>query len=414
MELNKKTVKRIQGLVLFSILVFFIVQNHKVVIDWIYTGIKLATPFIIGGCIAFILNVPMRAIEIYIFKCKDSDKKAVKKLKRIVSLLISIFTIVGVIMIVIFVVAPELANTIISIGETIPLFVKEIQVWAEEMLKQYPELVDQITALKFDWESIIKNILEFLGYGAGSILNSTVTIAAGFISVVVSFVFSFIFAIYILIQKERLSQQLKRLLYAYLDEKRVEKILYVATVTEKTFSNFLAGQCLEASILGCMFFITLTIFKFPYALLIGVLVAFTALIPIIGAFVGCIIGALLILMISPIKAIVFVIIFLILQQIEQSLIYPHVVGSSVGLPSIWVLAAVILGGNLMGVFGMLVFIPLVSVAYTFLRAEVNRRLREKHINKEKVLQSIDVSEVMEEDSDELEEDANEVEEDATL
>ena len=403
MELNKKTVKRIQGLVLFTVLVFFIVQNHTMIIDWFYTGIKLAMPFIIGGCIAFILNVPMRAIEKNVFKCRENEKKPMKKLKRAASLLLAILAIVGVIILVIFVVVPELANTLISIGETIPVFIKETQIWAEEMLKQYPEVVDQITSLKFDWESIVKNVFGFLGYGAGSILNSTVTIATGVISVIFSFVFSFIFAIYILMQKEKLSEQLKRLLYAYLDECKVDKIIYVATVTERTFSNFLAGQCLEAAILGFMFFVTLTIFQFPYALLIGVLVAFTALIPIIGAFVGCIIGTFLILMISPIKAIAFVVLFLVLQQIEQSLVYPHVVGSSVGLPSIWVLAAVILGGNLMGIVGMLIFIPLVSVAYTFLRAEVNRRLRIKHIKKEKIVEAVDVADEIERIKEECEE-----------
>ena len=194
----------------------------------------------------------------------------------------------------------------------------------------------------------------------------------------VNFIVGFVFACYILLQKEKLLYQLRKLLEAFLPEKAAEKIWYVGQLTEKIFSNFITGQCVEAVILGAMFAVTLSIFKFPYALLIGVLIAFLALIPIFGAFIGCVLGAFLILMVDPIKALIFIVIFLVLQQIEGNLIYPRVVGGSVGLPAIWVLAAVTIGGSLMGVLGMLIFIPLVSVFYTLLKQTVNRRIEEKY------------------------------------
>ena len=180
-----------------------------------------------------------------------------------------------------------------------------------------------------------------------------------------------VFAIYILLQKETLAAQVKKLLKAFLPERCERWIIEVAALTERTFSSFLAGQCVEAVILGSMFFITLLILRLPYALLIGVLIAFTALIPVFGAFIGCAVGIFLMLMVSPIDALIFTVVFFVLQQIEGNLIYPHVVGNSVGLPSMWVLVAVTIGGSAMGVLGMLVFIPLCSVLYSLLRGVVN-------------------------------------------
>ena len=194
---------------------------------------------------------------------------------------------------------------------------------------------------------------------------------------VTTFVIAFVFACYILLQKERLNIQIRKIMYAYMKKDLVKKVLDVCSLTYKTFSSFLTGQCVEAVILGTMFVIAMSVFRLPYALLVGVLIAFTALIPIFGAFIGCFVGAFLILMVAPMKALMFVIMFLVLQQIEGNLIYPKVVGSSVGLPSIWVLAAVSIGGSLMGVVGMLVFIPVVSVLYTLLRNNVYGRLANK-------------------------------------
>ena len=205
------------------------------------------------------------------------------------------------------------------------------------------------------------------------------SIVSGVVSAATNFVIAFVFAMYIVLQKERLSVQVRKIMYAFLPRKGADWINRVASLAYTTFSHFFTGQCLEAVILGTMFFVAMTIFRFPYALLVGILVAFTALIPIFGAFIGCVVGAFLILMENPMQAVLFVVMFLILQQIEGNLIYPHVVGNSVGLPSIWVLVAVTVGGSLMGIVGMLVFIPLMSVCYTLFRQWVYDRLKKREL-----------------------------------
>ena len=217
----------------------------------------------------------------------------------------------------------------------------------------------------------------FLKNGAGNVLGTTFSVAMTLINSVMNFVIGFVFACYILLQKEKLSVQIRKVLYAFLPGKAVRQILKVASLSYRTFSNFVTGQCVEAVILGSMFVVAMTVFRLPYALLVGVVIAFTALIPIFGAFIGCVIGAFLIFMVNPVQALGFVVLFLVLQQIEGNLIYPHVVGGSVGLPSIWVLAAVSIGGSLMGVVGMLIFIPIVSVVYALFREVVYLKLKQK-------------------------------------
>ena len=235
-------------------------------------------------------------------------------------------------------------------------------------------------SLEFNWNRIIETGIDFLKNGAGNVLGTTFSVAMTLINSVMNFVIAFVFACYVLLQKEKLSVQIKKVLYAFFPGKVVRQVLKVASLSYKTFSNFVTGQCLEAVILGTMFFVVMTILKFPYALLVGVVIACTALIPIFGAFIGCVVGTFLILVVNPMRAVAFVILFLVLQQIEGNLIYPHVVGNSVGLPSIWVLMAVTVGGNLMGVVGMLVFIPLTSILYALFRQIVHKRLKERKIH----------------------------------
>ena len=258
-------------------------------------------------------------------------------------------------------------------------FVPRAQKWAIQFFGDNPELVEQIQSLEFEWDQILGDLVNFLKNGAGSVIDTTFAAAKSIVSAVSTFFISFVFSCYILLQKEKLSVQVRKLMYAFMPKDWTEIFIALGSVTYKTFSSFLTGQCLEAVILGCMFFIAMSIFGMPYALLIAVLVAFTALIPIFGAFIGCAVGALLIFMVNPLQAVGFVAMFLVLQQIEGNFIYPHVVGSSVGLPSMWVLVAVSVGASLMGVVGMLIFIPIVSVVYTLLRGIVNRRLKERKI-----------------------------------
>ena len=383
MDLNKENLKRIRGLIVFTILVFVALWNYKT----LYRGVQclghVIFPFALGGGIAFVLNVPMRFLEEKLFQnTKQGQTKWVRKIARPVSLILAVLFVVAIIGIVMFVVIPELGNTILNIGKTLQEIIPKLQAWAVKMLDDNVELATYIQGLEFEWDKILGNFVNFLKNGAGSVLDTTFAAAKSIVSGMYTFFIAFVFSCYILLQKEKLSIQVRKLMYAFLPKDWTEISIALGSVSHKTFSNFLTGQCLEAIILGAMFFVVMTIFRLPYALLIAVLIAFTALIPIFGAFIGCGVGALLIFIISPMKALIFVIIFLVLQQVEGNFVYPHVVGNSVGLPSIWVLVAVTAGASLMGVVGMLIFIPIVSVVYTMLRGIVNRRLKEKKIEVE--------------------------------
>lgn len=375
MNLKKDNIKRIRGIILFTIFVLVLLWNYAKIFDLIAFIWGVLSPFALGGAIAFVLNMPMRFYEDKIFgRAKLAKKKWVRKLARPISFIAALVTVIGLIVLVVFVVVPELGYTILNLGKTLQEFIPEVQNWAINTFAENEELVNWIRQLEFDWDSILQNVIGFLRNGAGSVLDTTYEAAVSIINGITRFVIAFVFACYILIQKERLAIQVKKLMYAFMPEDWRNILLALGGVINKNFSTFLTGQCLEAVILGLMFLITMTIFGLPYALLISVVITFTALIPIFGAFIGCGIGVLLIFIISPIKAFVFIIIFLLLQQIEGNFIYPHVVGSSMGLPSIWVFAAVTLGASLMGIVGMLIFIPLTSVVYTLLRGIVNRRL----------------------------------------
>jgi len=271
-------------------------------------------------------------------------------------------------------VVPELGRTLLNLGKTIQEFVPQAQAWAIELFHEYESITEKIAKIDFKWDVIVENAIDFLKNGAGNVLGSTYEAAKSIISGIATFFIAVVFSCYILLQKEKLGEQVKKLMCAFMPEDWKNIFLALGGVIHKSFTNFFTGQCLEAVILGLIFLVVLLIFKMPYALLISVLIAFTALIPVFGAFIGCAVGALLIFMVDPVKALIFVIIFLVLQQLEGNFIYPHVVGSSVGLPSIWVLVAVTVGAKLMGVVGMLIFIPLTSVVYTILRGIVNRRL----------------------------------------
>ncbi len=375
MDLNKENLRKIRGLILFTILILVALWNYQKLFDVLKFMGNVIFPFVLGGAIAFVLNVPMHFLEEKIFgEAKEKKKKWALKFARPCSFILTLILVIGVIGIVVFVVVPELGNTIMNLGRTLQVFVPEVQAWAIQLFHDNEEIVTFIQNINFDWDKLLSSGINFLKNGAGDMLGSTYAAAKSIISGMTTFFISFVFSCYILLQKERLEIQVKKVMKAFMPDDWREIFLALASVVYKTFSNFLTGQCLEAIILGTMFFVTMTILRLPYALLISILIAFTALIPIFGAFIGCVVGAFLIFMVAPMKAIVFVVMFLILQQIEGNFIYPHVVGNSVGLPSIWVLVSVSMGASLMGVVGMLIFIPLVSVFYTIFRGIVNRRL----------------------------------------
>ncbi len=378
MEFSKEKLRQIKRLmVLAAFLILMILYSDKVLVG-VFFVVNILKPFLYGGAIAFALNIPMKALEEKLLA--GWKGKSAGRLKRPLCLVLTIVLVVLVVSLVVGTVLPQVAMTAAEIGKKRPAFTEEVIDNLDRLAKDYPILTEQVNkleAIEIDWDSMLKSIVDFMKNGMGNVLNSTFSVASNIISGVINGVIAFIFALYILAQKEKLSNQGRRIISAYLPERAGTKVLEVFSLLYKNFSSFVTGQCVEAVILGAMFVISMTIFRMPYALMVGVLIAFMALIPIVGAFVGCAVGAFLIMINDPLQALWFVVLFLVLQQIEGNLIYPRVVGSSVGLPSIWVLMAVSVGGSLFGIAGMLMFIPLMSTCYALFKESVNNRNMQK-------------------------------------
>lgn len=362
--------------------------NYDTLQKLLLTLLGLVSPFLVGGCIAFVLNVPMRALERLLFRpSKKTGKVRLAKLKRPLCLTLSIVLVTVVLSCVVF---PQFGNIIVTIRDAVPVWIAALQKWGMGIMEKYPEVGQFLQQINWEtnlqqinWQAMLDNVWKFLQEGAGTMFDSTVSIIGSVFSGATTAFLGFIFACYLLAQKERLSNQCKRLLYAHIKQERADSVLRVASLANKTFSSFITGQCVEAVILGCMFWVTMTIFQFPYAGTISVIIAFTALIPVFGAFVGMFLGILLILVVNPIQALWFIVLFQVLQQLEGNLIYPRVVGSSVGLPGIWVLVAVTIGGSAFGVLGMLFMVPLASVIYTLVREHTAKQLEKRNVPPEK-------------------------------
>lgn len=381
MELNQENIRKIKEIILFTAVIIVCLWKYETVLDILFFVLNILTPFILGGAIAFVLNVPMNFVQRHLFDEERIKKsKVLQKMARPVSMILVLIAVFGIVAIVMFILIPQLGETFANLGRSIQAFIPQIQEWAARLFNDNKEIMDTVNNLEFDWNKIMDTGINFFKSGAGSVVDSTITAAKSIVSGLTTFFIAFVFAIYILLQKEKLGVQAKKVLFAFVRRGRAEATVEVLSLTYNTFSSFLTGQCVEAVILGSMFAVSMTILKLPYALLVGMLIAFTALIPIFGAFIGCGVGAFLIFMVDPMKALIFVVLFLVLQQIEGNLIYPHVVGNSVGLPSIWVLVAVSIGGSLMGVVGMLIFIPIVSVVYALFREIVYLKLKKNQID----------------------------------
>lgn len=376
MEISKQTKKNLMEVIAFAILLYCGLEHFDVIVSAVRFVVGIVTPFIVGGIIAFIFNVPMKRIEKHLFR--KNEKLA--KFRRPAAYLLTLLCVIGVIVLAMFVVIPELGRTISTLIAQIPVALDAVSEWLSGLPEQYPVLEPAMEEINIDWSSVSSSIVSFLQGILSGLLSSGVGLFSGIVSGVATFVIAFTFSIYVLFQKERLGRQLRQVMRALLPEKVTKWILEVTALSNQTFSSFLSGQCVEAIILGTLFVITMTIFRMPYAMLTGIIIAITALIPIFGAFIGCVVGMLLIVMVNPIQAIWFLILFLVLQQLEGNLIYPHVVGNSVGLPSIWVLVAVTVGGNMFGIAGILFFIPLCSVIYALFRRFIRKRLKSKGVD----------------------------------
>lgn len=390
MEWKKKTIRQIEWLIVFTVLVVALCFKMNVVLQALKYVLGLMKPFIVGMAFAFVINVLMSFLERKIFETKlFRDRKYTKKLKRPVSLLMAVVLIFAIVTVVCLIVIPQLAEAAAKLTIQIQVVIPMIQKWAEDMLQKYPDVLEMVKpylTMTPDWNGLFEYVSGFFTTGLSALVGDTFSaatqMAGAIVSSVSTFVIGFIFACYILLQKEKLGIQCRKVMKAFIPGRKVQGIDTVASLAYKTFSSFITGQCLEACILGIIVFVVLTVGGFPYALLIAVMVAFLALIPIFGSVISCVLGAFLIVTESPMRALAFIIIFLVIQQIEGNLIYPKVVGSSIGLPPIWVLVAVTLGGSLMGIAGMLLFIPLTSVIYSLFRKVVNDRIERMEVRKE--------------------------------
>lgn len=379
MEWNKQTIKGLLAVVCGGVAFYWVLQNLWALggaVGWL---LGILAPFLLGGAIAFILNVPMRAIERNLMP----RAKSAARFRRPLALVLALVGVLGVLALASWVIGPGIAEAVMSIVNQIPQAAKRLQEQLLELEEYLPQLEAIIAELEIDWGEISRKAIAVAQAWGSGLLSSGSGLIGGVVSGVSTFVIGLIFSFYILLQKEKLSRQARQVFYAILPERRADRLLDVLRLAERTFSSFFSGQCLEACILGTLFVVAMTLFQIPYALLVGVLIALTALIPIVGAFIGCAVGVLLIAIDDPWKALWFIVLFLVLQQVEGNLIYPHVVGSSVGLPSIWVLFAVTLGGSLMGILGMLVFIPVCSVLYALFRGYVKDRLAQKAVPAQK-------------------------------
>ena len=364
MKINQETKKNILTIT-YAGVVLFVILYFKV-IGFLASIWQLLVPFIIGFAIAFVLNIIIHQLENTLYK-------NIKKNKRILSFITMFLLIVLFIGLICFIVGPELIHSIKMIMKQAPIAYENLIDFLKTnrniMNGSFTSIIDSLISLDFDLSEIFNQLIK----NWKPLFNSGFSILTNTVSSLSSFFIGFVFSIYLLFSKETLSRQLKNTSQALLGKDKTKKICQIIKLSSDTFTSFITGQCLEACILGSMFVISMSLLQMPYALLLGIIIAITALIPVFGAFIGCFIGIIMIGIVNPIQAVAFIILFLILQQIEGNFIYPHVVGNSVGLPSIWVFVAVIIGGNLMGILGMFLFIPLTSIIYTLFKEYIKSK-----------------------------------------
>lgn len=383
MNLNKKSILKILLIIFASILFYVLLQNVGTTATVIGQILRILAPFILGLCMAFIFNVPMRFLETKLFaKTAKKHPKIWRRLHRPLCLTLSIFIILAVLTVFLLLIIPEIRQTVITVAEGLPEQVEALsntlKTWADRFNISYEEF----DLWDVDWNTLSSTLLDSFQDGGKTVIRTTIDFTSGVVNGVVNLVLGFAFSIYILASKDKLTVQVKKLAYAILPEKAAAGIFRITSLANGIFTHFVIGQCTEALILGALCYMGMLIFNMPYAMLISSLIAVTALVPLFGAFIGTAVGALMILLQSPIQALWFVLFIIVLQQLESNIIYPKVVGNSVGLPGIWVLFSVTAGGSSFGIAGMLVSVPLCAVIYCLLREFVDKRLDVRHINGE--------------------------------
>ncbi len=384
MELNSKNIKKILLIIFLGALIFAGFQNLGLVFEGFKKVISVFSPVIAALCIAFVLNIPLTAFETKVFKFWDKAKrKFVLKLKRPVCLLLTYILALGIVSLLILVIIPDIVETVTHLAEKMPGFMLDVKNWLDDLLNRFNIKQTNIPDVTINWKSAANTFISWISGSSGKLVDSAVNITTSVFLGIFDAVFSIVISIYILASKEKIGRFVKNALNAFLNTKTNSFINHVAEKTNESFSRFIGGQLLESVILGTLCFIGMIILGFPNALIISVLVCVTALVPIVGTTVGAVIGFLLIVITNPIKAIFFVIFFIVLQQIEGNFIYPKVVGKAVGLPGILVVSAVLVGGNIGGVLGALIGVPTVAVIYTLLKEMIDfsntKKANEQHL-----------------------------------
>ncbi|MNM87289.1 pheromone autoinducer 2 transporter [compost metagenome] len=380
MNFNKRNIMDIAKYLFLALFVVLVVKYSENIFSKIGNISSATVPLISGLAMAYVLNILMKKLEkIYFPKSKN---EIINKSRRAVCIFLAILLIIFILVIVALIVIPELVNAISVIIAAIPKFVEDIIKFIDTNSDKYEVVENTLVTLQIDVNEISRSVMTFASSLLTGVLNSIILFASTMANSLINFIISLVFAIYALANKEKLSYQIKKVMKAFLKNKSIEKINYVFHVINESFSNFIVGQCVEAVIIGGLCTAGMFVFSFPYAVTVGVFISVTALIPIVGAYLGAALGAFIILTVSPLKAVLFLLYITILQQLENTLIYPKVVGSSIGLPGIWVFAAITIGAGLGGIVGMLLSVPVAATIYKLFVDKVNKRLIEQEMKKE--------------------------------
>lgn len=397
MKLEKDNTKQIIKIVVVAVVLLAVVLNLGIVWNGIKVFLDILSPFIWGFAIAFILNIFMSFYEnkfLKLSKHKNKSKEIIKNqnvakhtdikekkkkgITRPISILLSIITIIAVISIILILIIPQFVEVVSEFIRNVPYYLESLKNFAIDTTQRVPEINNFIQSINIDTEALRNGIMNL----SKDVLDITINQISSLFSNIVNFFIAIIFAVYILANKEELKLQAKKFIYARMDNEKADHIVRVCRLARDSFRSFITGQAKEAVILGVLCAIGMFVLGLPYAGPIGALTALTAFIPIVGAFISGFIGAIIILAVDPIKAVIFVIFIIVLQQLEGNLIYPHIVGKNIGLPSIWVLVAITIGGSLFGIMGMILGLPVLSIVYAIVIENTNRKLEEKRLNNE--------------------------------
>ncbi len=381
MELNKKNVRTILLIIVFTVLLFTAVQNIGAILGFVVDVWGVFASIIAGLAIAFVLNVPLKLFEDKLFYAlREHRNSTVRRLLRPVSIVCSLLITLGVLIVLLLIVLPQLVDAVAAVISRMPGYINDLIVWLDDLLAPLDFSVSAMLD-GVDWNAAFNNISNTLSEGidgiintAGSALGTAANVGTTIINGAIDVVFSVIIAVYVLAQKEKIGRFVRRCMSAFLPRRIALGIERICTMAAETFSNFISGQLMDSFILGLLCCIGMNIFRFPYANIIGVVVGVTSLVPLVGSFVGIVIGAMLTLTVDPLKALLFIVFVLCLQQVEGNLIYPKVVGKAVGLPGVIVLSAVLVGTNIAGIIGGLCAVPISAILYTLLREAVNNRI----------------------------------------